>query len=189
MAEVKFKRKSTSEIQDLPVDDGSFIVDYESGSAYIDYQTDRVQISGGGASGGDAIPVGLEAEYTGSTAPEGWEEVDEKAEILWTNSSPSSNFAGQTINNLNLSNYDSYRIIWATSTSGIIKQSTGLIPTGERTEFFTCFYNNGVSVRYRQISAITSSSISFADATENGNTNNGACIPIYIIGYKTGLFS
>ena len=43
MAEVKFKRKSTSEIQNFPVDDGSFIVDYESGSAYIDYLTDRIQ--------------------------------------------------------------------------------------------------------------------------------------------------
>lgn len=110
------------------------------------------------------------------------------SKILWTNSNPTSSFAGQTINNLDLSNYDSYRIIWATSTSGIVKQSTGSIPTGEKTEFFTCFYNNGVSVRYRQVTAITSSSLTFGNATENGNTNNGACIPLYIIGYKTGLF-
>lgn len=46
MAQVKFKRKTTSEIQDLPIDDGSFIVDYEQGEAYIDLEEDRVKFAG-----------------------------------------------------------------------------------------------------------------------------------------------
>ena len=74
MAEVKFKRKSTSEVQNLPIEDGSFIVDYESGSAYIDYLTDRIQISGGGdtPTGGTPEKIGVIKLFSGSTAPDGW---------------------------------------------------------------------------------------------------------------------
>lgn len=46
MAEVKFKRKTTSEISNLPIDDGSFIVDYEAGKAYTDVGENRIQFSG-----------------------------------------------------------------------------------------------------------------------------------------------
>lgn len=106
--------------------------------------------------------------------------------LLWTNPSPSSSFTGQI--NVDFSNVDAYQIIWATSTSGVVKDCTGIIPVGSRTELYTTYYDNAIKLRYRQVTAITSSTITFGDASENGNTNNGACIPLYIIGYKTGLF-
>lgn len=45
---VKFKRKSTDEIESLPIEDGSLIYDYETGKTYMDYHNDRIPTGGGG---------------------------------------------------------------------------------------------------------------------------------------------
>lgn len=48
MPKVKFKRKSTSEIEELEIDDGSLICNYETGNIFMDYQNSRIQIGGNG---------------------------------------------------------------------------------------------------------------------------------------------
>lgn len=106
--------------------------------------------------------------------------------ILWSNPNPSNSFTGQI--NVDFSNVDAYQIIWSTSTSGAVKDCTGIIPVGSRTELYTTYYDGAIKLRYRQVSAITSSTITFGDANEGGATNNSFNIPLYIIGYKTGLF-
>ena len=57
---VKFKRKTTSEIEDLEVEDGSLIYNVENGKTYMDYGSDRIP-TGGGANGGI---------YVGDTEPQ-----------------------------------------------------------------------------------------------------------------------
>ena len=45
MSKVMFKRKNTSEIKDLSVEDGSLIYNYETGETYMDYGNDRLPIN------------------------------------------------------------------------------------------------------------------------------------------------
>lgn len=44
--EVKFKRKTSSEIQDLPIEDGSLIYDIETGRTYLDNGNSRIPTGG-----------------------------------------------------------------------------------------------------------------------------------------------
>lgn len=59
MQEVKFKRKTTNEIEQLEIEDGSLIYNVENGKTYMDYGTERIP-TGGGANGGI---------YVGDTEP------------------------------------------------------------------------------------------------------------------------
>lgn len=45
---VKFKRKTTEEIQDLPIEDGSLIYNVDNGKTYMDYDSERIQTGGVG---------------------------------------------------------------------------------------------------------------------------------------------
>ena len=56
---VKFKRKTTSEINNLAIEDGSLIYNVENGKTYMDYGNNRIP-TGGGANGGI---------YVGDTEP------------------------------------------------------------------------------------------------------------------------
>lgn len=56
---VKFKRKTTSEIDNLEIEDGSLIYNVENGKTYMDYGNNRIP-TGGGANGGI---------YVGDTEP------------------------------------------------------------------------------------------------------------------------
>lgn len=118
--------------------------------------------------------------------------------ILWTNPNPSSSFAAQTIT-LSSSEYDCYEIICKNSvgTSGdddsrII--SSGLLLKGNGTRLsFSYAGSGGVNTRSRAVSYSTDTTLSFATAySATGTTawvqNNNLIVPIYVIGYKTGLF-
>lgn len=111
--------------------------------------------------------------------------------ILWTNSSPTSSFSGQTINlSETLDNYDCYTILHRQSTTNGRIMSTGKIPVGHGT-----FMGNALSLnQYRGTNENTSgSSVTFtsgyqAQADGGFTEDNNLVIPMYIIGYKTGLF-
>ena len=66
----------------------------------------------------DNLPIGTEVDFNGSltSIPVGWEQVSPQAQILWTNSSPSSNFAPQEIN-LSSADYDILEIFYYSSTN------------------------------------------------------------------------
>lgn len=112
--------------------------------------------------------------------------------ILWTNPNPTSAFASQTIT-LSSDDYDMLEIF--TSNAGSFK-----ILKGQNT---TLFLANGygadhmtTAFRNFNYSSDTSYSISneqhYVIATGGSITysnNNSDIIPLYIIGYKTGLFS
>lgn len=105
--------------------------------------------------------------------------------VLWENSNPTSNFAGQTIN-LNTDNYSYYEIIWRLTTNSYQYKNTGKTP---KSTYAYLDYVGGAGTLLgfkRDITAVTDTSITFADAYRI-NTNeveNGRCVPIKIIGYK-----
>lgn len=108
--------------------------------------------------------------------------------ILWTNPNPTSNFAGQTIT-LSSSDYDMYEVLFYGSGTRADTMTSGRIPKGENA-FLQQAYDigNGVQVRNRSVKYVSDTSYNITDGTINGTTNNTQNIPIYVIGYKTGLF-
>ena len=113
-----------------------------------------------------------------------------KGKIIWTNSSPTSNFNAQTITlDESLDDYDMYEILVLQTTTNSRIMSTGRIPVGHGT---IISYNTS-SYLYRPTEAIVSgNTVYFEDAKGVVGTTvtvqNEAIIPMYIIGYNTGTF-
>lgn len=111
--------------------------------------------------------------------------------ILWTNPNPTSSFSAQSVNLIeSLDNFDAYSIIHRQSTSNSRYISTGKIPVGHGTFMANPLATN----QYRGTNENTSgSSITFtagyrANADGTFTEDNTLVIPMYVIGYKTGLF-
>lgn len=111
--------------------------------------------------------------------------------ILWTNSSPTSNFTNGTIN-LSSSDYDCIEIIYRLSTTRMQTKSTGIIPKGYGS-ILEFVYNDGSTNLYnsRFISYSSSTSLYSENCytTQGSSADNSRLIPLYVIGYKKGLFS
>ncbi len=112
-----------------------------------------------------------------------------KPKVLWTNSAPTSQFAGQTITiNDDISNYKYYEILFFHGTdSGSWCMSTGKIPSNFKTRFTTPRHYLG----YREVT-ITNTSAVFGNyiqyptygSSSGSVSNNAAAIPYQILGYK-----
>ena len=117
--------------------------------------------------------------------------------ILWTNPSPASEFASQDIT-LSDNDFDTVEIIYALLTSGSYdyRKSTGKIPyqQGEKIQAEIIDYdgNKGLMVYRRLVTMTSESQFNISDCnylyTIGNGTENTRAIPLYIIGYKTGLF-
>ena len=111
-----------------------------------------------------------------------------KGEILWTNPNPTSDFGSQDIT-LNSSNYDVYELYYKNS-----KSETRLISTKSIKGYgFVCFGLNGAqqgNTYIRDISYVNDTKLNIGRCANPGVSHvNDYCVPIYIIGYKTGLFN
>lgn len=111
--------------------------------------------------------------------------------ILWTNPSPASNFAEQTIS-LDSDDYDILAFIWKTNTG---ENRTAITRTlkgnGTQIDFFSTAVATRVWTRRTIYVSDVSYSIGNCSRMEYGQSTiyeNGYCIPLYVIGYKTGLF-
>ena len=213
---VKFKRHTTAEIEELEVEDGALVYNIDNGKTYMDYGTERIQ-TGGNAdtmiSIGDEEPtdedikiwintptsetkaseivneytdsdkVGYSCEYLNNNKP--------NATILWTNNNPTNDFSQQTIQ-LNSDDYDCIEILFKLSTTRQQVKSTGIIPKGYGS-LLDFLYNDGnlnfYNTRYIEYSTTTSLSIANCYSSQGSSVINSRCIPLYIVGYKTGLFS
>ena len=112
--------------------------------------------------------------------------------VLWTNSSPTADFASQTINlSESLDNYDTYEILFLQSTSVSRMMTTGKIKVGNGTVL-------GLTIAFPKYRAtattVSGSSITFDDGKTinsigTGTTENSSLIPMYVIAYNTGLWS
>lgn len=114
--------------------------------------------------------------------------------ILWTNPDITSGFEPQTIT-LNSSDYDMYEIIFLNSKGETFGFNTSKIPKGFNARL-TDQWAGGAGVGARSRTAVFQSEtqLSFSNGTvaygsSPSATNNDACIPMYVIGYKIGLFS
>ena len=106
--------------------------------------------------------------------------------LLWTNASPMTSFAAQTIQ-LNLSGYDFVKIVF----NWYVGQSEGTkfcqdFMCGEKSYAFRPDNGGYISIRALTIS---NSGIAFDDCIESqgtaaSSTNNSACVPVYIYGIK-----
>ena len=107
--------------------------------------------------------------------------------ILWTNSSPTSTFDTQTVT-LSSGNYDFYEIYCAYNNGNANMYVTGYKTIkGKGMVMDNQGYGSGLSVR-RKVDYTDATHLLFSTAYGGANIDNGYLIPIYIIGYKTGLF-
>lgn len=170
-------------------------VDLSSSKLYYYDGTNFNSYGSGG--GGETLPVGTELDFDGASQdiPTGWEQVNNKEKILWTNSNPSNSFSSQTIA-LSSDDYDEIGIYYYD-----YRVSKGMqyirAKKGESIRLITTFwYDSKIYIANRKIDFTTSTSVAIDNATgiETGAITtpvvaNAQCIPIYFVGYKTGLFN
>lgn len=109
--------------------------------------------------------------------------------VLWTNSSPTSNFVGQQITlNDNLNNYDYYEVLYDENITNQSCYSTGKILSNKMTRLlFSGTYN-----KTRAITNISDNKLTFSNGYINETygsgtitNDNSIIIPLQIIGYKS----
>ena len=115
--------------------------------------------------------------------------------IIWTNQNPTSDFSGTTIS-LNSDDYDVYEIIYSSEASGTLNntlKSTKSIKGYGTIMEITNPSGSTTPIRARNVTYDTDTSLIISDGYTNNvyplSTDNSKCIPLYVIGYKTGLFS
>lgn len=111
-------------------------------------------------------------------------------QILWTNSNPTSEFSAQTIT-LSSSDYDLLEVFYKKTKDDMFVNSTRFFK-GTCSLLFQI--DNSFVIFERTISDATDTTLTFTEGkiyTTQGTitTQNSRCIPLYIIGYKTGLFN
>lgn len=115
-------------------------------------------------------------------------------QILWTNSNPSNSFPNKTIT-LSSGDYDEIGIYYY---DYMVSKGMQYIRAkkGESIRLITIFwYDSKIYLANRKIDFTTSTSVVIDNATgiETGAITtpvvvNAQCIPMYFVGYKTGLF-
>ena len=104
---------------------------------------------------------------------------------IWTNPSPDSSFASQTITlDESLDDYNSYEIIYKQRYTSARYMTTGKIPVGHGT---IMGFEAGPTYRATD-TTVSGTTIYFEDAQIGGTTNNEYSIPVFVIVYKTGVF-
>lgn len=168
---------TTPSIFNLYVDLSSSKLYYYDGTNFNSY---------GSGGGGETLPVGTELDFDGASQdiPTGWEQVNNKEKILWTNEYPTQAMT-QTNITLSSSDYDILEIFFvhkagnnfSTYSIRMLKNSVGT----------RCFIPSVDGIVYRVITKNTDTSITVNSVTNS--VDNSLAVPLYIIGYKTGLFN
>ena len=106
--------------------------------------------------------------------------------ILWTNPDPTADFSSQNIA-LNSSDYDVLEFVWlGIKTLSIVFSERVIKGHGTQFDYFqTTSTNTRAS---RRITYVNNTSYTVGDCNISNNSANNFCIPLYVIGYKTGLF-
>lgn len=147
------------------------------------YYNNAMNLEGGA---GETLPVGSEIDFDGqaSDIPVGWEQVSEKAQILWTNPDPTSAISTDTAITLSNDDYDILEVFYTISTSNSQMLSSKFIKgySGRIT-----IPNASGGTNYRGITR--NSDTSYTCGTLTPSSDNVLCIPTHIVGYKTGLFN
>ena len=105
---------------------------------------------------------------------------EKKGVLLWTNSSPTSSISSNTNITLNDSNYDMLEIVYLLYSNNTYYNSVKIRKGGNA----RLFSMSGTTFTYRNVTR--NSDTSYTINTDSASAGNN--IPVYIIGYKTGLF-
>jgi len=116
--------------------------------------------------------------------------------ILWTNPNPNNSFSQQIVTIPTLPDYDEFEIFYYDSTSRKAVSSTKFL-NGETVNMMTMFqWSDHGNIGNRNIMWNTDTKLQVNDAVTiivndafSRTANNAWCIPLYIVGYKTGLFN
>ena len=172
---------TTPSIFNLYVDLSSSKLYYYDGTNFNSY---------GSGGGGETLPVGTELDFDGTSQdiPTGWEETTNTTQVLWTNSNSSSSFAEQTIT-LSSNDYDFYEI-YCTYNGSTASQYVNGFKTikGKGLIISEHGYGTDLSIR-RKVDYTDATHLYISGAYGGANIDNGYLIPIYVIGYKTGIFN
>lgn len=106
--------------------------------------------------------------------------------LLWANPNPTSSFSNQNIT-LSSSDYDMLLVIYEQSTNNRRLMSQ-IVPKGETIRLFGVGYGTEPQAIFRNIDYTDSTTLAVGSCLNNNSTDNSANIPLYVIGYKTGLF-
>jgi hypothetical protein len=114
--------------------------------------------------------------------------------ILWENPNPTADFAAQTIT-LNSSDYDIYEVYYYDWTSGKHMKSEKALKGQNTIIDLILYYDNKAFIATREITYVSDTSLSIGrcDSLVDSSafthlTPANWCVPVYVIGYKTGLF-
>ena len=117
--------------------------------------------------------------------------VVENANILWTNPNPSANFSPQYITLLN-DDYDILEFFYRSDTNGNRVASAKCLK-GHTVQFD--MFSLGIATRRwgRRADYVSNTQYNVGNASvfeqgQSTQTTNEQCVPLYVIGYKTGLF-
>ncbi len=119
-----------------------------------------------------------------------------KGTLLWTNPDPDNSFSQRIVTIPTLPDYDEFEIFYYDSTSRKAVSSTKFL-NGKSVNMMAVFqWGDHGNMGNRNIIWNTDTKLQFNDAVTvivndafSRTANNGWCIPLYIVGYKTGLFS
>lgn len=112
--------------------------------------------------------------------------------ILWTNPNSTSDFSPQTIT-LSSDDYDILEFFWRSDVAGNRVYSTRTLKgSSVQNDIYSTVIPTRAWRRRADFVSNTSYSIDNCIRMEYNQTaynDNGYCVPLYVIGYKTGLFS
>lgn len=193
MAKVKFKRiQSSTDIGDLNIEDGSFIVTGD-GKSYIDYGTNRVPTNG---------TPDTEMSDTSRNAVENKvikEYIDDntnslKPTVLWTNPSPSNNFSSSQIT-LSSGDYDFLEIYyyeWSGDSYSWKDLKCAKVIKGYNTVLEAIIsYNSKGFIGARRVRYTNATTLQvdtcyslIIDSAFSTTSVDAFCVPVKILGYK-----
>ncbi len=110
--------------------------------------------------------------------------------ILWTNTNPTAAWAGSKQITLNSSDYDMYEVVYffgATNSTTSVK-TTGKIPKGKTTQLEFLYNTSGANAIIRRREFAYNSDTKYTVGANTGADGDYTCRPLYVIGYKMGLF-
>lgn len=109
----------------------------------------------------------------------------EKGTLLWTNPDPSSAFSEQTINNINLTDYEKIKIVFSRFTGNIQLTQDFIFDNSDLDcEIIYSDYDSGNVRSWNRSVILKTTSVEFGNCTINGTRTNTGLIPYKIIGYK-----
>lgn len=114
--------------------------------------------------------------------------------VLWSNNSPGTSMSGGTSINLSSSDYDILEVFVIYSTSNQTIANSFRFPKGKGGMLMAYTPEGTPTIILRNLKYVSDTSFTLTVGKLNQLTNNNitdnttGCIPIYIVGYKTGLF-